>query len=156
MALTLWKDLDDYIEDPIRYRRDLVPSWKRYDLSPNWRRQYRWRDDFGLFNNREWFDDFDRFHRDGIEYNTTKDGCEIRMDVAPFRSYEITVKTNNNWITVTGKREEHRGTSGYISRQLTRRYFLPLRYDANTVTSDLSWDGILTIKAQLPKTIRRF
>ena len=82
-----------------------------------------------------------------------KEGFQVNLDVQQFNPNEITVKTAENSIVIEGKHEERSDEHGYISRQFTRRYTLPKGYDANSVTSSLSSDGVLTIKAPPPKEL---
>lgn len=126
MALTHWKDFDDYLDDPYRYRRSLSPYWRR-----------PFRDDYG----------YGLYLRD-FAPTTSKDGYQACIDVHHFRPFEISVKTCDNTITIEGKHTERRDDHGYISRQFTRRYTLPFGYDSNTVTYEISSDGVLTLKAQ--------
>jgi crystallin alpha B len=77
------------------------------------------------------------------------------LDVQQFKPDEITVKTVNNFVIVEGKHEERQDEHGFISRQFQRRYKLPDDTDADTVVSQLSSDGVLTIfapKKALPAT----
>jgi len=69
------------------------------------------------------------------------------LDVQQFKPDEITVKTVNNFVVVEGKHEERQDEHGFISRQFQRRYKLPDDTDADTVVSQLSSDGVLTIHA---------
>lgn len=85
---------------------------------------------------------------------TGKDGFQLCMDVKDFAPNEISVKTVDDTIVVEGKHEERQDQHGYISRQFTRRYTLPDGYDAKDVVSQLSSDGVLTVKAPpQPKAI---
>lgn len=79
-----------------------------------------------------------------------KDGFQVCVDVQHFAPNEISVKTVDDTIVVEGKHEERQDQHGYISRQFTRRYTLPDGYDAEHVVSQLSSDGVLTIKAPPP------
>lgn len=80
-----------------------------------------------------------------------KDGFQVCIDVQQFSPNEISVKTVEDQVIVEGKHEERQDEHGYISRQFTRRYMLPKGYDANSITSTLSSDGVLTVKAPLPQ-----
>lgn len=84
---------------------------------------------------------------------TGKDGFQVCVDVQQFNPNEISVKTVDNFVIIEGKHEEREDQHGYISRQFTRRYALPKGYDPDTVTSSLSSDGVLTIKAPPPKAL---
>lgn len=84
----------------------------------------------------------------GSTINVDKDKFQVNLDVQQFAPNEITVKvTGNNSITVEGKHEEKQDEHGYISRQFVRRYVLPEGHDINSVQSNLSSDGVLTITA---------
>lgn len=88
-------------------------------------------------------------HTDGAEKETHigKDGFQVCLDVQHFAPNEITVKIVDNSIVVDAKHEERQDNHGYISRQFTRRYDLPKRFNALDVVSTVSSDGVLTIKA---------
>jgi len=76
-----------------------------------------------------------------------KDGFQVSVDVQQFAPNEITVKTVDNTIVVEAKHEERQDEHGYISRQFTRRYALPKGFNIKDVVTQLSSDGILTVKA---------
>lgn len=61
------------------------------------------------------------------------------------------MKTVENDVVVEAKHEERPDEHGYISRSFVRRYPLPNGYNAKDVTTTLSSDGILVIKA--PKLV---
>ncbi|CRL02308.1 CLUMA_CG015362, isoform A [Clunio marinus] len=82
---------------------------------------------------------------------TGKDGFRVSIDLEKFSENEINVKTVNNFVVIEGKHEERHDEDGYITRRFTRRYSLPKGYDPSTITSTLSSDGVLTIKAPPPK-----
>lgn len=82
-----------------------------------------------------------------------KDGFQVCLDVQQFSPNEITVKTVDGTVVVEGKHEERQDEHGYISRQFSRRYMLPKGFDANAVSSTLSSDGVLTIKAPPPEKL---
>lgn len=163
MALAPWKKYDD---DLWRYNSS--------DVLPYWRRSYHpWRDDLGLGwypRNLPWslereIREFEQKARElerrldrevASTVTTDKDGFQVVMDVHQFRPSEVTVKTTDSTVTVEAKHEEYPGNRGFICRQITRRYGLPLGYHGNDVTSELSSDGFLTIKAPPPKPMKRF
>lgn len=82
---------------------------------------------------------------------TEKDGFQVSMDVQQFKPEEITVKIVDDYIVVEGKHEERQDDHGYISRQFVRKYSLPSGFHTKDVVSTLSSDGVLTLKADLPK-----
>lgn len=76
-----------------------------------------------------------------------QDKFQVVVDVQQFAPEEITVKTDDRYITIEGKHEEKQDQHGYISRQFVRRYALPQGYDIGHVKPSLSSDGVLTITA---------
>lgn len=78
------------------------------------------------------------------------DGFQVCVDVQHFLPNEIEVKTENNTVIVHAKHEEKEDDHGYIAREFTRRYTLPKEFKPENVTSNLSSDGVLTIKAKSP------
>lgn len=93
---------------------------------------------------------FSRTISDMAHPHIGKDGFQVCMDVHQFAPDEITVTTVNDVVVVDAKHDGHEDEHGLISRQFTRRYTLPTGYHANQVVSELSSDGVLTIKAPLP------
>ncbi|XP_041353343.1 alpha-crystallin B chain-like [Gigantopelta aegis] len=71
----------------------------------------------------------------------------IKIDVQHFKPDEIAVKTVDNHIVISAKHEEKEDEHGYVCRSFTRRYVLPKDVDPKTVTSSLSPDGVLNVKA---------
>ena len=61
---------------------------------------------------------------------------------------EINVNVSNSVLTIDAKHEEMTddGTA-HILRHFTRNYVLPLGCDPGSITSDLSADGVLMIRA---------
>ncbi|CAL1274848.1 unnamed protein product, partial [Larinioides sclopetarius] len=51
------------------------------------------------------------------------------------------------YITITGEHEERIADSGYVGRHFIRRFMLPDDVSAEHLTTTLSEDGILTVKA---------
>jgi crystallin alpha B len=72
---------------------------------------------------------------------------QVNLDVQQFKPNELTVKTVNDYVVVEGKHEERQDEHGFISRQFQRRYKIPADIDPDTVVSQLSSDGVLTISA---------
>ncbi len=85
---------------------------------------------------------------DGVAKSSIgKDGFQVAMDVQQFAPNEISVKTIDNTIVVEANHEERQDEHGYISRQFKRRYTLPKGFNIKDVVTQLSSDGVLTIKA---------
>ncbi|KAI4887267.1 hypothetical protein NFI96_021663, partial [Prochilodus magdalenae] len=79
------------------------------------------------------------------------DEWKVSVDVNQFTPEELSVKTKDGMVEITGKHEERRDEHGYVSRSFTRKYALPPGVDAEKLTSCLSPKGVLTIEAPLLK-----
>lgn len=102
------------------------------------------------FSMRPYLDEFrswDLFDGGEKKSFVGKDGFQVSLDVQHFAPNEISVKTENNQVVINAKHEEKRDNHGYISREFTRRYVLPDEFKPEDVTSSLSSDGVLTVKA---------
>ncbi|KAF6203680.1 hypothetical protein GE061_002013 [Apolygus lucorum] len=80
----------------------------------------------------------------------------VRLDVTHFKPEELKVSLDDQgFIKVEGAHEERNDEHGYISRQFTRRYKLPEDALPDTLASNLSSDGVLTLQAaKKPKQIK--
>lgn len=117
-----WEDFD------LRLRRELEahPSvWPLIDYHPRWNRVFT---DLGTAS-------------------LDKDRFKVRLDVEPFRPWEITCKTVDNAIVIDGKRTIRKDGNNFVKREFTRRYTVPDGYDVKDAISKLSSDGILTVEA---------
>lgn len=83
----------------------------------------------------------------GSTIENQKSKFQITLDVQHFKPNELSVKVVNKEVVIEGKHEERLDEHGAISRQFTRRYFLPNDCDPDDVTSTLSSDGVLNIVA---------
>lgn len=88
----------------------------------------------------------------GERVHADEKGFRIDIDVRQFRPHEIVVKTNDDYVIVQGNHDKRHeaGSTGYVERHFVRKYLLPRGYNANEVISDISADGVLTIKAPPP------
>ncbi len=75
------------------------------------------------------------------------DKFEVKMDVQQFAPEELDVKLVDNCLVVEGKHEEKKDEHGFISRQFVRRYQLPADVKPETVSCNLSSDGVLLVTA---------
>uniref|UniRef100_A0A8B9KJZ9 Heat shock protein family B (small) member 1 n=1 Tax=Astyanax mexicanus TaxID=7994 RepID=A0A8B9KJZ9_ASTMX len=74
---------------------------------------------------------------------------KISLDVSHFGSEEVSVKTKEGYLEITGKHEERRDEQGVISRSFTRKYKLPAEADLHQMSCTLSPEGILVVEAPL-------
>lgn len=77
----------------------------------------------------------------------TKDVFQVQLDVRHFKSYEIDIKVVGNSIVIKGKHDKRPKINGYIERQFERKYDVSSDFRIRDISSTLSTDGILTVKA---------
>lgn len=116
-----WKD---FMSFPSRLMRSLL-DFHHYPLSP---RLGRWHG--GLYDVR-----------------VSKDVFEIILDVHQFAKSDLSVKTVDNTIIIEGKHNEKDDPHGHLSQSFLKRYTIPIGYDSRLVTSTISTDGFLTVRA---------
>lgn len=137
-----WDDID-------RYHREVEENFRKLslrddDLWRNWRlpsvhdRFRPWRDVFYSLESE--IGGWATVERDGNKYR-------IVVDVQQYAPEEITVRTDDRSVTVEAKHHERKDKYGYVSRQFSRRYLLPVDYKIGYEKPSLSSDGILTITA---------
>lgn len=85
--------------------------------------------------------------REQRENQQNDDKFEVKMDVQQFAPEELDVKMVDNCLVVEGKHEEKKDDHGFVSRHFVRRYQLPDDVKMETVTCNLSSDGVLCISA---------
>lgn len=72
---------------------------------------------------------------------------KVMLNVKQFRPDEIDVKIVDDYLVVHGNHEQRADEHGFITREFTRRYKLPDDVEPDKISSSLSQDGVLTIKA---------
>ncbi|KAL9825931.1 heat shock protein beta-2 [Geothlypis trichas] len=77
---------------------------------------------------------------------------QVFLDVCQFLPDELSVRTVDNLLEVAGQHPQRADRHGFVSREFTRTYILPLDVDPLLVRASLSHDGILSIVA--PRTGR--
>ncbi|XP_067264311.1 heat shock protein, alpha-crystallin-related, b15 [Chanodichthys erythropterus] len=75
---------------------------------------------------------------------------KVCLDVSPFSPKEISIKTKEGYLEITGNHEERQENHRLISRSFTRKYKLPADLDLKLIRSMLSPDGILSVEVPLP------
>lgn len=90
--------------------------------------------------------DLSELNKDQKNHHFGKDGFQACVDVHHFQPSEITVKTIDHTVIVEGKHEDRDDGLGFVQRHFIRKYVLPKEYDMSQVHSNLSTDGVLTIK----------
>ncbi|KAJ7304949.1 hypothetical protein JRQ81_010646 [Phrynocephalus forsythii] len=72
---------------------------------------------------------------------------QVFLDVCHFIPDEITIRTVDNLLEVTAQHPQKADRHGFISREFTRTYILPLDVDPLLVKATVTHDGILCIEA---------
>ena len=72
---------------------------------------------------------------------------QIILDVSQFKREEVEVKTVDFDVIIHAKHEEREDEHGFVSREFTRKYILPLGVDPMKITAQFDSKGILAIKA---------
>ncbi|XP_011151206.1 protein lethal(2)essential for life [Harpegnathos saltator] len=148
MALVPRSTYRDWWNEMDRYHKDIERHFERLTLYHDnvWRMP-----PFPSFRSfRPWrsvFDDLDRQMVGEATIERDDDKYRMIVDVHQFAPEEITVRTDNEYITIEAKHADKPDKHGYISREFMRRYLLPKGYDIGHVQPSLSSDGILTITA---------
>ncbi|KAG9351491.1 hypothetical protein JZ751_022741 [Albula glossodonta] len=75
------------------------------------------------------------------------DWYRVQLDVCQFMPDELSVRTVDNLLEVSGRHAQRLDQHGFVSREFTRTYILPLGVDPLLVQVSLSHDGILCIQA---------
>uniref|UniRef100_A0A8D2BCY2 Heat shock protein beta-8 n=1 Tax=Sciurus vulgaris TaxID=55149 RepID=A0A8D2BCY2_SCIVU len=76
---------------------------------------------------------------------------KVCVNVHSFKPEELTVKTKDGYVEVSGKHEEKQQEGGIVSKNFTKKIQLPAEVDPVTVFASLSPEGLLIIEApQVP------
>ncbi|KAJ8380174.1 hypothetical protein SKAU_G00009520 [Synaphobranchus kaupii] len=84
------------------------------------------------------------------EILTGQDRWQVNLDINHFSPEEISIKTKEGYLEITGKHEERQDEHGFVSRYFTRKYKLPAGIDLQHISSSLSGDGVLSVEGPLP------
>ncbi|XP_078523214.1 heat shock protein beta-8 [Lissotriton helveticus] len=77
------------------------------------------------------------------------DPWKVCVNVQSFTAEELTVKTKDGFVEVSGKHEEQQEEGGIVSKNFTKKIQLPSEVDPLTVFASLSPEGLLIIEAPL-------
>ncbi|KAM3826128.1 heat shock protein beta-8 isoform 1-T2 [Vipera latastei] len=76
---------------------------------------------------------------------------KVCVNVQSFKPEELSVKTKDGYVEVSGKHEEQQAEGGIVSKNFTKKIQLPVEVDPTTVFASLSPEGLLIIEApQIP------
>ncbi len=85
---------------------------------------------------------------DVIRFTDDKDKIEVSLDTAHYKPEELHVQVKNNMLVIDGSHEEKSEDGKHnVTRRFTRSYTLPEGTRTEDVTSNLSTDGVLVVKA---------
>ncbi|XP_018426033.1 PREDICTED: heat shock protein beta-8 [Nanorana parkeri] len=74
---------------------------------------------------------------------------KVCVNVQSFQPEELTVKTRDGFVEVSGNHEEQQKEGGIVSKNFTKKIQLPPEVDPVTVFASLSPEGLLIIEAPL-------
>ncbi|XP_040271950.1 heat shock protein beta-8 [Bufo bufo] len=74
---------------------------------------------------------------------------KVCVNVQSFKPEELTVKTKDGFVEVSGNHEEQQKEGGIVSKNFTKKIQLPTEVDPLTVFASLSPEGLLIIEAPL-------
>ncbi|XP_063000288.1 heat shock protein beta-8 [Elgaria multicarinata webbii] len=95
-------------------------------------------------------------YTEGAPYGVSPSSCsgepwKVCVNVQSFKPEELTVKTKDGYVEVSGKHEEQQMEGGIVSKNFTKKIQLPGEVDPTTVFASLSPEGLLIIEApQIP------
>merc|ERR1712106_404096 len=106
------------------------------------------RDDRSLFAANSEQNGISRVQYDGDSY-------KILVNVEKFKPEELVIKTVDNAVIVEAKHEEKTSEGrSYSTQSFNQSFTLPRGVNPESVTSALSKEGVLTISAPLPKSLK--
>ncbi|XP_062410718.1 heat shock protein beta-1-like [Sardina pilchardus] len=74
----------------------------------------------------------------------------VSLDINQFTPEDITVRTKDGYLEITGKHEERQDAHGLVSRCFNRKYRLPAEVDTENIACSVSPGGVLSVEAPLP------
>ncbi|XP_033851450.3 heat shock protein beta-2-like [Acipenser ruthenus] len=81
------------------------------------------------------------------EVDIRDDRFQVLLDVCHFTPDELSVRTVDNLLEVSGRHAQQVDKHGFVSREFTRTYILPMGVDPLLVQVTLTHDGILSVQA---------
>lgn len=148
---------------PMSWRRNLPVLFE--NKSPwldTWReardidRQFEnmWRDVNRMLGPRLFDEYFDRTRDLEVGSDLSKlkydsSGFELQLDVQQFTPSELNLKLAGNKLSISGKHEQKTDKYGQITREFHRELLIPEDIDLESMTSTITENGMLTIKANV-------
>jgi len=92
--------------------------------------------------------DFNEADGDERKSGIDKNGhYQVCLDIQHFAPNEISVRVEDRNVVIEAKHPERLDEFGAISREFKRRYELPEGFDPKDITSSISSDGVLIVRA---------
>lgn len=85
-------------------------------------------------------------YRPSNKPNDTDDLFWVTLDIKHYKPEEVTLKVDGHELVVSGK-HYNEISNGYDSTEFQRKYAIPNTIDMNTLTSNITPNGVLCIKA---------
>jgi len=157
----IWKGNQDFFSRFQQTRQDQQVNSLQHSRNLTFNRNsFESDSDFGL--SRRWLMPKGIFDEDSANFQLkdqvlrVKDDenkFEVSIDTHGFKPEDLQVRISNNIVSISAKHEEKTNESNsksYSSRQLSKSFTLPQGCKMDTVTSNLSKDGLLIISAPKP------
>ena len=84
-------------------------------------------------------------------FHSTDDSFSATLDVAPYAPEDLKVSVIGRQIVIEATHPEKADELGLIQRSFVRKFALPKNADPESVQSNLSSDGLLTVQVYPPK-----
>ncbi|KAK6172974.1 hypothetical protein SNE40_016519 [Patella caerulea] len=84
-----------------------------------------------------------------VHVKCTKTEYEVMVDVRHYDPEHIKINVTNDKLVISGRHEHKADNHGHVSREFTRQLTLPENVDTESMTSGLTNEGILYVRAKL-------
>ncbi|XP_041358863.1 alpha-crystallin B chain-like [Gigantopelta aegis] len=83
----------------------------------------------------------------GTEVKYDNKSFQVKVDVDQFEPEELNVKVSGNRLVISGHHESKPDEHGFVSREFTREFIIPEDVDLESLTSQITEDGVLVVDA---------
>jgi len=153
---------DDIRRDSERDERRIESAFDdlRRDSAFNSKQRSIFDNSTSFFNDSTMFDDRSLFAANSEQNGISRvqyddDTYKILVNVENYKPEELVIKTVDNTVIVEAKHEEKTSDGhSYATQSFNQSFTLPRGVDPEAVSSGLSKQGVLTISAPLPKSLK--
>ncbi|KAK9876556.1 hypothetical protein WA026_013931 [Henosepilachna vigintioctopunctata] len=85
-----------------------------------------------------------------IQENEDEKQLKLRFDVSQYKPEDVEIRIEDNHLLVHARHEEHNGPRR-ILREYQQQFLLPVGVIPDSIRSNLSADGVLTVEAPIPE-----